>query len=477
MKRFRLRHALLLLAIAAATLAFPAGASAFNYLGEFGTPGTGAGQMQDPEGVGIGPNGHVYVGEYSGDRVDEFTSTGTFVRMWGWGVQNGAPAFQVCTAGCQAAIGGTGDGQFNEVADVDVDPVTGDVYALEAFNHRVQQFTSTGGFIRKWGSSGATEGQFGDPLGLDVSASAIYVADASNNNVQQFTLDGSFVRMWGWGVDDGTLAFQVCTAGCQAGIGGSGDGQFSAAFDATAGASGDVYVADGNNRIQQFSSAGSFIRKFGQPGSLDGELNSAQGLTTDAAGNVWATEYGNDRIQEFSSTGTFMFKFGTVGSGPGQFSDPFALNFDCRGNLYVADLGNGRIQKLGEPGLGEPPCPKSTPAASPDLTAPKQTVKARKKQRTASLSISLTLNEAAAVTLDGSVNVPGASKTVKFKTLKKSVGANQTTKLKPKLSKKNGKRVKKALKNGKKLTAKFKIKATDAAGNSSNSKLKIRLKR
>ena len=477
MKRFRPRHTpvLFLLTICAAAFAFPAGASAFGYLGEFGTSGTGAGQMNFPEGVGVGPNGHVYVGEYTGNRVDEFTSTGTFIRMWGWGVQDGGSAFQICTSGCQAAISGTGDGQFNEIGDLDVHSVTGDVYALEDSGSRIQQFDATGNFIRKWGSAGSAEGQFGSAYGFGVGGSTILVADPNNNRVQQFTLDGSFLRMWGWGVDDGTAAFQVCTSGCQAGISGSGDGQFASPNEAAVAASGDVYVADGA-RIQQFSSTGTFIRKFGQVGTGDGDFSEILGLTTDAASNLWVMDSDNNRLQELTSTGGFLFKFGgTNGSGPGQFDSGYGIDFDCCGNLYEADLANNRIQKFGEAGLTATPTP--TPTSSPDRTAPKQTVKAGKRQKTSSLSILLTLDESATVTVDGTVSVPGASKTVKFRALSKSVSANKTTKLKPKLSKKNGKQVKRPLKQGKKLTAKFKIKATDAAGNSSNSNLKIKLKR
>ena len=81
------------------------------------------------------------------------------------------------------------------------------------------------------------------------------------------------------------------------------------------------------------------------------------------------------------------------------------------------------------------------------------------------------------MTVDGSVNVPGGSaKALKFKTVKKSVAANQKATFALKLSKKNAGTVKKALRRGKKPKAKLTISATDAAGNTAKAKATIRLK-
>ena len=355
----------------------------------------------------------------------------------------------------------------------------------------------TGALSASGAAPGTAEGQFSGPYGFDVGENVIVVADPGNDRLQEFTPDGTFVRMWGWGVQNGTAAFQVCTTGCQTGIAGAGVGQFSGPNEAAVASNGDVYVADGNERIQQFSGTGSFIREFGGTGTAEGKVSEVQGLTSDAAGNLWVMDDGNSRLQEFTSDGSFVRMFGwgvqngtsifqacttgcqagISGGGAGQFnSSTYSITFDCRGNLYATD-GNpdDRIQKLGEPAAGEPPCPSSNPptpgsGATPaaDKTAPKQTVKAAKKQKLA-LKISVTLNEPGTVTLTGSVNVPGASKKLKFKPVSKNAGAGQTVTLKPKLSKKNAKSVKKALKRKKKLTAKFKIKAIDAAGNASDS--------
>jgi DNA-binding beta-propeller fold protein YncE len=52
-----------------------------HYIGSFGGPGNGPGQFDSLiAGLAIGPHGHVYAGDYSGARVEEFTRAGVYVR-------------------------------------------------------------------------------------------------------------------------------------------------------------------------------------------------------------------------------------------------------------------------------------------------------------------------------------------------------------------------------------------------------------
>jgi DNA-binding beta-propeller fold protein YncE len=110
--------------------------------------------------------------------------------------------------------------------------------------------------------------------------------------------------------------------------------------------SGNVYVADtANNRIQVFSSNGTFISRFGKYGNENGTLRSPAGIAVDSSsGNVYVADTANNRIQVFSSNGTFISEWGEHGGGPGSFREPQGIALDQAGNVYVADTANHRIQ-------------------------------------------------------------------------------------------------------------------------------------
>lgn len=109
-----------------------------------------------PQGA---PNaGNVLVSDPIAARVQEFTSSGAFVRAFGWDVDASNPStgFEVCTtvANCKVGVTGGGVGQFaaNAVRSVAED-ADGNIYTVEApfnaaagtSNFRVQRFTLSSG--------------------------------------------------------------------------------------------------------------------------------------------------------------------------------------------------------------------------------------------------------------------------------------------------------------------------------------------
>jgi DNA-binding beta-propeller fold protein YncE len=51
-------------------------------------------------------------------------------------------------------------------------------------------------------------------------------------------------------------------------------------------------------------------------------------------------------MQVFDSNGTFITKWGSPGTENGQFARPEGINVDPSGNVYVADTNNNRVQKF-----------------------------------------------------------------------------------------------------------------------------------
>lgn len=187
---------------------------------KWGSLGSGNGQFNFPQGVAVDSFGNVYVTEINNQRIQKFTSIGTFITKWG--------SF------------GSGNGQFNNPEDLVVDS-SGNIYVADGKNHRIQKFTSTGTFITKWGSFGSGDGQFNYPNGVSVDSSGnVYVVEYNNHRVQKFTSTGTFITKWG--------------------SSGSGDGQFSFPYGIAIDSLGNVYVVDGNNhRIQKFKSSGAGV--------------------------------------------------------------------------------------------------------------------------------------------------------------------------------------------------------------------------
>ena len=128
---------------------------------------------------------------------------------------------------------------------------------------------------------------------------------------------------------------------------GSGNRQLSQPAGIAVDQKGNVYVADtANNRIQVFSSNGTFISKWGQYGNLgNNSFNSPEGIAVDQKGNVYVADTANNKIKVFSSNGTFISTWGRYGSGAGMLKFPEDVAIDpSSGSVYVADTANNRIQ-------------------------------------------------------------------------------------------------------------------------------------
>jgi DNA-binding beta-propeller fold protein YncE len=133
-----------------------AGATA-TYSGSFGSSGSGSGQFDAPLGIAVNAtSGDIYVVDRALNRVSQFDSSGTFIRMWGRNV-NQDTAGDICTAAsgdtCQTGIAGSFSGQFNSPQGIAVDDTTGAVYVQDSGSNRIQKFTANGTFITTWGKA------------------------------------------------------------------------------------------------------------------------------------------------------------------------------------------------------------------------------------------------------------------------------------------------------------------------------------
>src|SRR5262245_1942579 len=159
-----------------------------------------------------------------------------------------------------------------------------------------------------FGSQGSGAGQFQTPVGVAVSPTAgnVYVADSGNARVQKFDANGNFLAAWGWGVTDGAAQSEVCTANCQAGIPGSGAGQFSNPTSIAA-AQNRVYVGDaGNNVVLVFNPDGGFVATIDGTTAPQGHFSTVAGVSVDQSGNLWVADGNTDNIIQYNSKRKFL---------------------------------------------------------------------------------------------------------------------------------------------------------------------------
>jgi DNA-binding beta-propeller fold protein YncE len=189
--------------------------------------------------------------------------------------------------------------------------------------------------VSSFGSQGSGAGQFQTPLGVAIAPTSgfVYVADSGNARVQKFDVTGQFISAWGWGVTDGMARSEACTANCQAGIPGSGAGQFSNPTSIAATQS-RVYVGDaGNNVVLVFDASGVFIATIDGTTTPHGHFSTVAGVAVDQSGNLWVADGNSDFISEFNSKNKFLQ----------QWQDPFgqtvAIAVDATNNAVYLIRG------------------------------------------------------------------------------------------------------------------------------------------
>jgi len=299
---------------------------------------------------------------------------------------------------------GAGAGQFLNPCGIAVD-AEGHVYVSDTFNHRIQRFTSAGGYLGGWGTSGTGPDQVRSPRNIEIHGSSVYVADTSNNRISVFGLYGAPIAQWGGGASpivflrprgvavspSGSYCYAADTLRSKIqmldattgdfvidwGTGGSSPGPYFDGPEGVAtGPTGTVFVADTqNNRVQTFTSTGDYIASWGGYGTEDSRLWGPCSIDVDGSNYVYVADANNGAAKKFTSTGTFVAKAGVFGTGNGELRNPRAVAVSPSGRLYVADTDNNRIQYFTSqagsppgPGPGPNPDPDPDPDPNPDPT-------------------------------------------------------------------------------------------------------------
>jgi hypothetical protein len=259
---------------------------------------------------------------------------------------NPAGTLIITTRAGNGTLGYSGDGGPATSAELTVSSAmgmaldaAGNLYISDPDNSIIRRINSAGVI-----STVPVIGHLFEPSGLAVDAAGnLYVADAGYQIV--FKMNSA-----------GTLSIVAGTGG----VGYAGDGGpatnavLNGPEGVTVDAAGNLYIADtGNNVIRMVNAAGIIS-------TVARNFQDIQSLSVDAAGNLYFADRLNNVVRLVSPTGvvSIVAGNGTAGySGDGgqataaEFNQPDSVTVDAGGNLYIADRYNNVIREVSPTGI------------------------------------------------------------------------------------------------------------------------------
>jgi sugar lactone lactonase YvrE len=283
------------------------------FVGQIPNPSLGppAGGFNQPDGLAVDTvNNWVYVTDTFNHRVQKFTTTGTWLNMWGARFDN-----------LQA-----GD-SMDYPRGVAVDQSNGNVWVDDTRAADIKGYDSSGNFIRSWGTQGSNNSNYFYAQGIWVGANGqIYVPDSINLRLKVTDQTGKVIKLVPCGsIPSGVSSLNV---GCTA---------------VTQDSAGNTYAADTSDNVVIKWDSNWNATTIGTPGAGAGQLNAPTGVAV-FGNRLYVEESGNNRISAFDLTGNFLGIFGSYGRGNGQMVNPRGMGVDASGNIYVVDTVNQRIE-------------------------------------------------------------------------------------------------------------------------------------
>ena len=245
---------------------------------------------------------------------------------------------------------------------------------------------SVAGVYRAWTSTRngipATQANIDQPAGIAFDgAGNLYIADSLHNQVRMVCATAGSATINGTTCSGAGIITLVAGTGV-AGFSGDNGTSSASTLNLPGGVAidgaGNLYIADtGNNRVRLVArSTGNIttVAGNGQPGNsnagtvgdngpaIDSNLNQPQGVTLDAAGNLFIADTYNQRIRrvdaatEVITTAAGDGKASGLGDGKGTYSGdgaaaiaaglslPYTVAFDSMGNMLIPDSANNRIR-------------------------------------------------------------------------------------------------------------------------------------
>jgi hypothetical protein len=262
----------------------------------------------------------VYVADTIGNRVQELTPEGRFVRMFGWKV-NQTTGSDICTqreieetgARCGPGTPGTGPGQFASLGSVAIDRSTGNVYVQEEYaNRQVDKYTADGRFV--WMAGREVNETKSEEFKEPGNPHKISEAEESLCTQQEI---------------------ETANAKCGGGQGGNGLPAIHGNMLAVGGPEHLVYVGD-EEQLQELTTSGVLVREIPLPAG-----QTVGALALEQTGNVYFATEQTNAICKVNLEGKMAGCFSVEAREPETGVHINAIAIDQAGRLAVSGRENG----------------------------------------------------------------------------------------------------------------------------------------
>lgn len=260
----------------------------------FGSEGIGPGMFTDARSIAVDGDGRIYVGEYTGGRIQVFDSTGKFVSQWSIGDR------KTLLRGLAADRKGT-------------------VYAVH------------GGRIHRYrGETGEKVGQLDyketgfDDVTMLADGGLVAAWQSNRDDIVTFDSNGKVVQ---------TIPAAISTA--------SGDSELNTRV-AVDGAGSIYALGTFNNAVFKFARDGKFVNRFGGGGDQPGQLRAPYSIAVDGYGRVYVGDIKG--IQVFDANGRYLTILDSKGVA-------FGMVFNDKNELFV--IARDHVIKYAVPAQGK----------------------------------------------------------------------------------------------------------------------------
>jgi ribosomal protein L7/L12/sugar lactone lactonase YvrE len=248
----------------------------------FGKEGTGPGYFTSARFVSVDNNGHIYVGEDEGGRVQVFDETGKYLAQW---IAKGEVAGDIYLTGMAAGR----DGAVYSV-------VSSQLYVYDGMNGNLL------------GRLDHPDGWGFDDVTMAPDGSVVAAWYKNRDDIIRFNRNGQVNLLIGSAIGNVTTDSEM---------------DMRVAVDGM----GNIYaLAYFNEAVFTFSPDGHYTSRFGSQGDADGQFTSPRAIAVDNLGRVYIADFPG--IMIFASDGRYMDTLTINGAVMG-------ITFDDQNNLYV----------------------------------------------------------------------------------------------------------------------------------------------